>query len=566
MLRRKAPGCARGESTPRREAVPRGEINPRGESIPRRESIISREGVKITSAAKSTRIPESAPSGDNAPDAKWRRSRKSNMARGSTPIVQSARATRRDSSTRDTSTQRAPFTPARKSYDPSAPTSTRKISATFSTDCPLSGHATVACSAVTASITTKRPGPPSNLPASKTSAALSSSQSYRSMDTFSTTNSTLKASHTCSNLPMPAAQYKAPSAKPSVSTAYANAKASKIGRNTENIPPSASMADLPTRKQSTYRSPTPRLAPKQSPPKPKMKSRLNLSKSRPFNVFSNFTASLSRTSLSQLTGNESRRTSVSSKSTARKVSTLYTNSQSESSTSSQTLPNATPETTGDARQIHTAQTSAYWAGRFMALQDKFQSEALLPENLTTLVHAHAERSLLPVTQPSLASSATTGCIAAAARPTARATAESTSPRKRRQSQQQQQEQQHISIPRARTPANIPPSTITMTTTTITNTTVAPPRPSNDAAAAAAASLVDEDNRCRRIFSHLDSLCTTGEARLSLQHWQQCYARRTGKEHLFVAMPRQKTRELTWVGRLLIGSNGGGHSKRGSLGL
>ncbi|KAI1356596.1 hypothetical protein F5Y01DRAFT_301442 [Xylaria sp. FL0043] len=484
------------------------------------------------------------------------------MAQGSTSSTQRVRTTRLDSSTR------APFTPARKSSDPPAPTSTRKISATFSTDCPRSGHATVACSAVTALITTNHARPPSHHEVGNESSTLPSSQSYRNMETFATTNNTLKASHTCSNLPMPSAQYKPPS---SGLTAYANVKALKAGRNTENIPPTVSMADIAAKKQSTYRSPTPKLAPKQSPSKTKMRSRLSISKSRTFSVFSNFTASLSRTSLGQFTGSESRRTSISSKSTARKDPAPYTNSQSSqsaSSTSSQAILDQTPEPAADPRQIHTAQSSAYWAGRFMALQDKFQSEALLPENLSTLVHAHAERSLLAVTQPSLASSATTSCITPAAAaankppprpPTGRPTAGSISPRKR------QQQQPSMSRARPLPPKFSRSATTTTIFTTATMTMAPPPKTS-----AAAALLVDEDTRVRRVFAHLDALCTTSEARLSLQQWQQCYARRAGKEHLFVGAmpPRKKTRELTWVGRLLVGSgsNGGGHSKRGSFGL
>ncbi|GAW13717.1 hypothetical protein ANO14919_031060 [Xylariales sp. No.14919] len=332
-------------------------------------------------------------------------------------------------------------------------------------------------------------------------------------------------------------KYRTRSSKPLATTAHTTTRALS-GRNVENIPPSASTSSFATKKQSTYRSPTPRLVPNPSPSKKKAKSRLSISKSRPFNVLSNLTASLSRTSLGQLTSSDPRRTSTSSKSTVRRGPTPYMNSQSASSTSSQALP--TPEIEApNSRQIHTAQSSAYWAGRFMALQDRFQSETLVPENLTTLVHVHAVRSLLPVTQPSLASSATTGCILPAARPKpARPVAESTSPRKRQQK------------PEAKVASTAPRST----------TTVAPARPSYETAAAL---LVDEDTRCRRIFLHLDALCTTSEARLSLQQWQQAYARRMGKEHLFTM--QRKTRELTWVGRLLIGT-GGGHSKKGSLGL
>ncbi|KAI0532972.1 hypothetical protein GGR58DRAFT_138940 [Xylaria digitata] len=438
-----------------------------------------------------------------------------------------------DHRTQVTPTQPVPFTPARSFHDPSAPTSTRKISASFSTDCPLSGHPTIACSAITASTTTNHPGPRSSHPVNSSS-ALSSSQSFHNTNA-SMANTTLKISHTYSNLPTPTVEYKALSPNWSVGKACTTTRALS-GRNVENIPPSTSMASLATQGQGTYRGPTPRLVPKPPSPKKKAKSRLSISKSRTFGVISNLTSSLSRTSLGQLTSSELRRTSTSSKSTARKDPAPYMNSQSASSASSQALPNPIVEK-ANSRQIHTAQSSAYWTGRFMALQDHFQTEMLMPENLTTLVHAHAVRSLLPITQPSIASSATTGCIT----PTARSKpklAQSTSPRKR--------------LPKTETRAapKIPRST----------TTVAPTRPSYETAAAL---LVDEDNRCRRIFSHLNALCTTSEARLSLQQWQQAYAQRTGKEHLFNM--QRKPRELTWVGRLLTGS-GGSQSKRGSLGL
>ncbi|KAI0973373.1 hypothetical protein F4678DRAFT_459505 [Xylaria arbuscula] len=497
-----------------------------------------------------TSTPSSTPSKTSQPPSRiWilpSRDPKTRRSNGKAPVV--------DHHTPDTPTYRAPFTPARSFYDPAVPTSTRKISASFSTDCPLSGHPTIACSAVTASTTMNRPRPPSHHQINNRPSALSSSQSYRNIATPFTADNTLKASHTYSNLPMPTVQYKASSSRPSIATAYTNVRALPV-RKVENIPPSPAKASGITKKQGAFQYPTPKQASKLSPSKNKTKSRLSISKSRTFNVFSNLTASLSRTSLGQLTSSDSRRTSTSSKTTTFKDPTPYMNSQSASSTSSQALPNPRLETT-NPRQIHTAQSSAYWAGRFMALQDRFQSEVLVPENLASLVHVHAERSLLAVTQPSLASSATTSCITSTAGSnnpnTTRRVTESTSPRKR--------QQQLISESRA--PSHILPRKISCSTAAANRTiTVAPPRPSHEVAAAM---LVDDDHRCRRIFMHLDGLCTTSEARHSLQQWQQSYARRTGKKHLCVT-PQKKTKELTWVGRLLMGG-GGGHAKRGSLGL
>ncbi|KAI1757984.1 hypothetical protein F4782DRAFT_536673 [Xylaria castorea] len=443
-----------------------------------------------------------------------------------------------DKCVRDTPTLAAPFTPARSSHDRSAPTSTRKISASFSTDCPLSGHPTIAYSAVTASTTMNHPGPLTSHPINQSS-ALSSPRPrpHKYTDSF-TTDRALKTSYTCSNLPMPAAQ----------SRTCINTRALS-GHNQENIPPSLSMADITTTKQSTSEYPIPRLVPK--PPSPKKKARLRpgIPKSRTFSVISNLTASLSRTSLGQLTGSDSRRTSTSSKGTARKDKTPYINPKSASSTSSQTLRSPWVETASH-RQVYTAQSSAYWAGRFMALQDRFQSETLMPENMKILVHAHAERSLIPVAQPSLASSATMSCITPAAKPM-HSTTISTSPRK---SQQQQQ----LPKPKQKSRTDAASSMISHP-----KTGFVPARPPS---CEMPTLLIDEDIRTRRIFMHLDALCATNEARFSLHNWQQCYARRMGKEHL---MPdgstlQKRTRELTWVGRLLVGT-GGSHSKKGGFG-
>ncbi|KAI3320268.1 hypothetical protein HD806DRAFT_538460 [Xylariaceae sp. AK1471] len=444
----------------------------------------------------------------------------------------------------------APFTPARSSHRPSLPASTRKISASFSTDGPLSGHPTTAYSTITASTSTSHPGLLTSHLVNMSS-ALSSSLSYGNMDT-SMPDRTLKASHTYSNLPMPATHHKAHASKPSITGSYTNATGRPY-RKAENIPPSTSMAFLSTNKKSKSNYPTPRPVPQPSPKK-KSKSRVGIPKSRTFNVLSNLTASLSRTSLGHFTSSDSTRrtsTSTSSKGTARRDPAPCMNPRSSTSNSSQVLlPPVVIEPT-NPRQIYTAQTSAYWAGRFMALQDRFQSETLMPKNLATLVHAHAERSLLPRDKPSLASSATMSCITPSANTNTKpklthSTTGSMSPRK------PQQQLRPKLQPKAA--SQTPRST----------TAVATAQPSYQHAAAL---LADEDNRCRRIFLHLDALCTTSEARMSLQQWQQSYARRVGNENLLPegGTMHERTRELTWVGRLLIGS-GNGHSKRGNFAL
>ncbi len=42
--------------------------------------------------------------------------------------------------------------------------------------------------------------------------------------------------------------------------------------------------------------------------------------------------------------------------------------------------------------VTTAQPSAYWSGRFVALHDRYHGELLCPQNLHTVIEAHAARS------------------------------------------------------------------------------------------------------------------------------------------------------------------------------
>ncbi|KAI0407256.1 hypothetical protein F4802DRAFT_595481 [Xylaria palmicola] len=452
-----------------------------------------------------------------------------------------------DNRMQETPTQLAPFTPARSFHDPSAPTSTRKISASFSTDCPLSGHPTIAYSAITASTIANHPGPLTSHPIHRSS-MLSSSRSQRNVGA-PVADRALKTSYTYSNLPMPATRDKASSFNPFLATARRYARASS-SRNRENIPPSAPITGFDTCNQSESQRLTPTLISRPTTPKKKTKPRDGISRSRTFNVLSNITASLSRTSLGQLTGNDPKCTSTSSKGTVRKDPALYINTQLSSSSSSQALLDPAVETP-DPCKIYTAQPSAYWTGRFMALQDRFQSETLLPENLVTLVHAHAERSLIPVAQPSLASSATMGCITSTVKSNQKLTrpvTKSSSPGKT-----------HVQPGRQQNPLSKTAPDISHPMATVNAA-----RPSYEAAAAL---LVNEDARCRRIFTHLDALCATSEARISLQRWQQGYARRMGKESLLPegGTMQARSRELTWVGRLLIGT-GRGHSKKGGFGM
>ena len=63
-------------------------------------------------------------------------------------------------------------------------------------------------------------------------------------------------------------------------------------------------------------------------------------------------------------------------------------------------------------------------------------------------------------------------------------------------------------------------------------------------------LLDDDNRCRRIFLHLEALCVTAEARRSLHVFQQEYARKQKKPDL---LPSGGTMEdRGFVSRLFSG--------------
>lgn len=200
-------------------------------------------------------------------------------------------------------------------------------------------------------------------------------------------------------------------------------------------------------------------------PKPKPLS--SLPKSRTLSVLTNLTSSLSRSS--------NRITSFAS-STSSSNNTINASSRGPSISSSTAF--ATEPPVPDPRLIHEAQPSEAWTGRFVRLQDRFQSEMLLPKNLTTLVTAHAERSRMA----------------------------------------KRENQPKAGIPMSPSDPNMPP-------------------PKHNALIADAEQLEDEDDRARKVFLHLEALCTTSEAKRSLYLWQQNYAKRMGKECL---LPRCTT--------------------------
>lgn len=249
-------------------------------------------------------------------------------------------------------------------------------------------------------------------------------------------------------------------------------------------------------------SPLPQL-PTQIPrptPKSSDKKAPGIPKSRTFN-FSTLTSSLS---LSSFGRHDSRRPAASN------MEDQTTPTRSGTNTSSGTMPaQATSPSLGydpnDPRLIHTAQPSAYWSGRYASLRDKFMNEMLQPSNLQTILNADAERNK--------ASAATKSSTA-----TSHAEAGLT------------------------------------TSSTMSFLPERPSQTNTSSSIKAAENLTDEDKRDRRVFAHLEGLCTTDEARASLYEFQEAFARRHKKEWL---LPRGGTMDPKgkgkgWVGRMFSG--------------
>ncbi|KAF4781320.1 hypothetical protein HER10_EVM0010313 [Colletotrichum scovillei] len=216
-----------------------------------------------------------------------------------------------------------------------------------------------------------------------------------------------------------------------------------------------------------------------------------LPKSRTFTVLSNLTASLSRTSLASFTGSDRKAS----------LQTVASRKTSSSSTLTTSIPTRTPTPMSPEVNpliITTAQPSAYWSGRFMSLQDRFQGESLQEQTLSIFVTAHASKASILAQQ--------------------------------RAAYQGR--------------GNLPLSTTTALDRYGT------------AAFQEAKRLSDEDNRSLRIFLHLQALCGTPEAKKSLHAWQEAYARRMGRS---VLLPEGTNSDRGFVARLFSGSGGGRRS-------
>jgi hypothetical protein len=244
------------------------------------------------------------------------------------------------------------------------------------------------------------------------------------------------------------------------------------------------------------------------PCKPDVSAFSRISKSRTLNVLSNLTHSFSRSSLASLGG--SRNASSSSSTTILPeprdpASRLPRPSLTNKDRDEKRDPSVA---TKNPRIVTEAQSSAYWSGRFTALRDRFHGEMLSSKNLEALVEVHnsrfsiANRLNTPLVNPGSSQKKSSSMFMTSSNTSAAIL------------------QRH---------ARLTPKT---------------------SAESDAVLLLDDENRCRRVFLHLDALCSNSEARRSLRQFQQEYARRHNRPAL---LPLGGTMEdRSFVARLFSG--------------
>lgn len=221
-----------------------------------------------------------------------------------------------------------------------------------------------------------------------------------------------------------------------------------------------------------------------------------LPKSCTINVFSGLSKPLSRSSListrrddtSSSASSLSGATTTSFRSVSKSFHTSHIPIHANSRWSLGPSKNEAQHTSRDPYIIYDAQPSAYWTGRFMSLRDKFRSELLSPSNMESLLHVQNECTAVINQQD----------------------------RQRRRDQNDKKNYSH------RLRAGLPSST--------TSAAVLE-RDTSQRMLVNAALPLDDDERCRRVFVHLEAFCATDEARRSLHLWQQDYARKTGRKKL-----------------------------------
>lgn len=221
-----------------------------------------------------------------------------------------------------------------------------------------------------------------------------------------------------------------------------------------------------------------------------------LPKSCTLHVFSGLPTSLSRSSLIPSPGAYTS-SSTSSFSGATNTSLLPVSKQSShashipihisnSRLSLGSSKNEQQHTPRDAYIVYTAQPSAYWTGRFVALRDRFRSDALSPKNMQSLLYEQPNRA-------------------------------------QALSHQRQERRKKDDDKNHRFNTRLPPS--------VTSAAILQHSRGGRLDYTEVLALNDDEERCRRVFVHLEAFCATDEARRSLRHWQQDYARKTGRKEL-----------------------------------
>ena len=288
------------------------------------------------------------------------------------------------------------------------------------------------------------------------------------------------------------------------------------------------------------------------PEKEKDMPRQGLPKSRTLGVLSNITSSFSRSSITNFGHSDSKRSLDSPtanpplESAADAGATRHVAEQDGSRKESMSFSSSSTPQYQNSRHIYGAQSSAYWTGRFVGLQDRLRCQMLLPENLPKLAYIGAESRQepdfqYPKTTSGLPASATTGCIS-----TAYQTDQSDGHGSRRNSYQhtlqgggyrttgtdrrlQQEENGEVELEEEEGETQLDPELLKIRS--------------------------DKTYCARRAFLHLEAMCADGDAQRSLHAWQQAYARRFDCKAL---LPRRDSiGDRGWVGRLLGNGGGGG---------
>lgn len=305
-------------------------------------------------------------------------------------------------------------------------------------------------------------------------------------------------------------------------------------------------------------------------------------KPRTFSVLSSLTQSFSRGSLTSR-GTSNRKVSTESTASGSVTHDLVTvrhdlpraakyplekaliGDQNDQATPTPVMPgSASAAAPVDARLITTAMPPEYWAGRFMALHDRFRSELLQPQRLARITKMHADNSLdrahagthaatapaaAALNNPSRSAYSMTrisrpadpGCDVPAgrngySRHTSRRIPQSAT------SDAILQTTSYGSSAVRDLPALLPPqfpyprvSSYEQATLRLPVASVTQHHPASPCFQGASTKtnqddrdgdVDDDDARCRRVFVHLEALCLTDAARASLRAWRVTFARRT----------------------------------------